>query len=406
MVAFLLAVPTYWTHVDGRGREEIFFDHPTPLNTSGTLRRTLDSFIPLVDSGVAVAVVAAGTAPELHPAMEARLQEIVTSPPLPYPVTWFFPSHLKLLRNFLRGQGKEAWVDLLSLDGYGAIRNLTLVMANLLEAEVLVSLDDDEVIEDQEFLSKISADLALLGQQHPVFGLAGPYVNADGRIFVPEPETPWGLVWPKLRYMNQTMAALVDSDKLLPRTPLALGGNMILPAGLCRRLPFDPDIPRGEDVDYVANAAMWGIPFFFDKNLRILHLPPEKPHPTWLKLRQDLRRFAYARRKLREQEPHPDLVRVSPLELAPYPGNFLTDELEDKAYHSHALLALEYLAAGDAEGARQTLENLCLFQQENTCPQNAFQAYLDLTTRWQELQTWLADPEIAAQARQVLWGQP
>ena len=151
---------------------------------------------------------------------------------------------------------------------------------------------------------------------------------------------------------------------------------------------------------------MWGIPFFFDKNLRILHLPPEKPHPTWLKLRQDLRRFAYARRKLREQESHPDLVRVSPLELAPYPGNFLTDELEDKAYHSHALLALEYLAGGDADGARETLQNLCLFQQENTCPHNAFQAYLDLTTRWQELQTWLADPEIAAQVRQVLWGQP
>jgi hypothetical protein len=159
-------------------------------------------------------------------------------------------------------------------------------------------------------------------------------------------------------------------------------------------------------VDYVANAAKWGIPFFFDKNLRILHLPPEKPHPTWLKLRQDLVRFAYARRKLREQEPHPELVRVSPLKLAPYPGNFLTDELEEKAYRSHTLLALEYLAAGDAEGARRTLENLHLLQQEKTCRENAFKSYLDLANRWQELQTWLADPEIAAQARQVLWGQP
>jgi len=336
--------------------------------------------------------------------MEDRLQEIVSSPPLPYPVFWFLPSHLARLQAFLRDHGREAWVDLLSLEGYGAIRNLTLVLANLLEAEVLVSLDDDEIIEDQEFLSKISADLALLGQQHPVFGLAGPYVNADGGVLVPEPQTPWGLVWPKLRYMNQTMAGLVDGEELLPRTPLALGGNMILPLDLCRRLPFDPDIPRGEDLDYVANAAMWGIPFFFDKNLRIVHLPPEKPHPTWLKLRQDLRRFAYARRKLREQEPHPDLVRVTPLELAPYPGNFLTDELEGMAYHSHALLALEYLTAGDAEGARQTLQNLCLFQQENTCAHNAFRTYLELAARWQELQSWLAEPEIGTQARRAVWG--
>jgi hypothetical protein len=406
MVAFLLAVPTYWTYPESHGLEEVFFDHPSPLQTPGTLRRSLDSFISLVDQGVSVAVVAASTAPELSSAMEAWLQEMVTSPPLPYPVTWFLPSHLALLQNFLRGQGKSAWLDLLSLGSYGAIRNLTLVLANLLEAEVLISLDDDEVIEDKEFLSKISADLALLGQQYAVFGLAGPYVNADGRMLVPEPQTPWGMVWPKLRYMNQTMAGLLDSEELLPRTPLALGGNMVLPANLYRRLPFDPAIPRGEDVDYVANAAMWGIPFFFDKNLRVLHLPPEKPHPTWLKLRQDLQRFAYARRKLREQEPHPDLVRVSPLELAPYPGNFLTDELEEMAYHSHALLALEYLAHGDAEGARQTLENLCLFQQENTSQENAFRAYLDLTAHWQELQTWLADPEIAAQVREALWSQP
>jgi hypothetical protein len=406
MPTFLLAVPTYWTHPEDRGGEEVFFDHPTPLNTPGTLRRTLDSFIPLVDSEVSVAVVAAATAPELNPAMEAWLQEIVDSPPLPYAVTWFWPSHLARLQDFLRDRGKEAWGDLLSVDSYGAIRNLTLMLANLLEADVLVSLDDDEVIEDQEFLSKISADLALLGPRQPIFGLAGPYVNADGRLLVPEPQTPWGLVWPKLRWMNQTLACLVDKEERLPRTSLALGGNMVLPADLCRRLPFDPDIPRGEDVDYVANAAMWGIPFFFDKNLRIIHLPPEKPHPTWLKLRQDLRRFAYARRKLREQEPHPDLVKVSPLELAPYPGNFLTDELEEKAYQSHALLALEYLAAGDDEGARQTLHNLCLFQQENSCARNAFRAYQDLTARWQELQTWLADPEIGARARQALWGQP
>lgn len=406
MVAFLLAVPTYWTHPEGRGGEELFFDHPTPLNTPGTLRRTLESLVPLVEpGGVAVGVVAAPTAAELSPAMEAWLEELLASPPLPYPVVLFGPSHLALLKDFLRRQGKEAWVDLLSLTGYGAIRNITLVLANLLEAKVLVSLDDDEVVEDTEFLAKISADLAYLGQHYSVFGLAGLYENANGRVFVPEPDTPWGLFWPKLRWMNQTFAKLLSSKEVLPRTPLALGGNMVLPAKLFRRLPFDPCIPRGEDVDYVANAAKWGIPFFFDKNLRILHLPPEKPHPTWLKLRQDLVRFAYARRKLREQEPHPELVRVSPLELAPYPGNFLTDELEEKAYRSHTLLALEYLAAGDAEGARRTLDNLHLLQQENTCRENAFRSYLDLAARWQKMQTWLADPEIAAQARQALWGQ-
>ena len=63
MVAFLLAVPTYWTYPEDRGGEEIFFDHPTPLNTPGTLRRTLESLVPLVEPGVvAVSVVAAPAA--------------------------------------------------------------------------------------------------------------------------------------------------------------------------------------------------------------------------------------------------------------------------------------------------------------------------------------------------------
>jgi hypothetical protein len=53
------------------------------------------------------------------------------------------------------------------------------------------------------------------------------------------------------------------------------------------------------------NARMFGIPFFLDNTLGITHLPPDKPHPAWLRLRQDLVRFCYTRLKLRQQEPGP-----------------------------------------------------------------------------------------------------
>jgi hypothetical protein len=404
MASFVLAIPTYWTHPDGTGGEDLIFDHPTPLNTSGTLRRTLDSLIPLVKPGVVVAVAAAAAAPELDPLVEARVREIITSPPLPYPVVLFAASHLAVLQDLVHRRGREEWSSLVSLSGYGAIRNLTLVMANLLGAEALVSLDDDEVIEDADFLERIAADLKILERRCPVFGLAGLYVNPDGRISAPEPQAPWALFWPKLSCMNQTFAGLRKSDDPLPITPLALGGNMVLPVDLFRRLPFDPRIPRGEDVDYVVNARMWGVPFFLDQGLRVRHLPPGKLHPTWLRLRQDLVRFAYARRKLREQEPRPDLVQVSPLDLTPYPGNFLKDDLEEMAHRSHTVLALEYLAAGEASAAGQTLMNLRLLQEETGNSENAFQAYLDFTLRWQCLQTWLADSGVAAQVCRSLWG--
>ncbi len=405
MASFFLAIPTYWTHPEGRGREEVFFGHPTPLDTGGTLRRTLESLSPLVGPEVTVGVVAAATSPELAHLIEARVREILTSPPLPFPVVFFSASHLEALQDFVRRQGNEEWVSLLSLTGYGAIRNLTLVLANLYGADVLVSLDDDEVIEDQGFLVRIAEALAVLEKRHSIFGLSGPYVNADGHIFQPEPETPWTFFWPKVRWMNEAFDGLLEAEEPLPLTPLGLGGNLVLPAALFRRLPFDPFIPRGEDVDYVMNARMWGIPFYFDKDLQVLHLPPETSHPTWLFLRQDLVRFAYARRKLLEQEPRPGLVRVTVQELRPYPGNFLLDDLEERACQSHTLLALEYLAEGDPENARQTLENLRILQQEAQRPGNVFLTYLDLAARWQELQTWLAEPEMAAEARRVVWGE-
>ncbi len=403
-MTFLVAIPTYWTHPDGRGREDLFFDHPTPLNTSGTLRRTLESLIPLVKPDMQVGVVAAAADLELYPQVEARVREMVNSPPLPYPVVLLSGSHLEVLREEVRGRGKPEWQTLLSLDGYGAIRNLTLVMAALFGADVLVSLDDDEVVEDQGFFDRIAADLEVLGRRSPLFGLAGLYVNPDGRVTGPEPEDAWALFWPKIRWMNETFAALLAAEDPLPETTLALGGNLVLPAALYRRLPFDPRIPRGEDVDYVVNARMFGIPFYLDKDLRIRHLPPAKPHPAWLRLRQDLVRFAYARRKLRQQEPHPGLVRVSPRELIPYPGRFLQDDLEEMAHRSHTVLALEYLAVGEADAARETLMNLSLLRKEAENPENAFAAFLEFTELWQGLHAWLADPEEAARVRRCLWG--
>ena len=51
MRGYFVAIPTYWTYPGGEGPEEIVFDHPTPLDTPGTLRRTLESLTPLAAAG-------------------------------------------------------------------------------------------------------------------------------------------------------------------------------------------------------------------------------------------------------------------------------------------------------------------------------------------------------------------
>jgi hypothetical protein len=404
MRGYFAAIPTYWTYPGGEGPEEIVFDHPTPLDSPGTLRRTLESLTPLAARGVGVGVVVAATAPALEEAVARRVREVAESPPLPYPVRWFTASHLSILRDFCLTRGRPEWLPLLSLTGYAQIRNITLILANICNAGALLSLDDDEVIADPDFLARVEADLELLGQEHPVFGLAGIYRNQDGGVLLPEPGAPWAVAWPKMQWLNAALQELALAGPGLKPTHLGFGGNLALPASLFRLLPFDPAITRGEDTDYLLNARMFGIPFFLDNTLSIIHLPPDKPHPTWLRLRQDLVRFGYTRMKLRQQEPGPGRVRVTAEDFRPYPGNFLADDLPERAFRSHILLALDYLARGDAEAARQTLENLALMDRLEQAGAGVYRQYLETVSHWQALQEWLAAPEVAAAARLALWG--
>jgi len=405
MTGFWVAIPTYWTYPGGEGPEELVFDHPTPLDSPGTLRRTLESLIPLVTPGVEVGVVAAATAVSLEEAVERRVREVIASPPLPFPVKLFGASHLKILQDFCRSRGRTEWLPLLSLAGYSQIRNLTLILANLSGAGAMLSLDDDEVIADPDFLAKIEEDLEVLSREHSVFGLAGVYRQGDGSLLLPEPGDPWAEAWPKIRWLNEALQKLVSDDPRLKPTVLGFGGNLVVPQALGRRLPFDPAITRGEDTDYLLNARLLQIPFYLDNTLSIVHLPPEKPHPVWLKLRQDLMRFCYTRLKLRQQEPGPGQPRVTPEDLKPYPGNFLEDDLALRAFLSHNLLVREYLAQGETEAAHQTMENLAMMDRLEHAEVRVYHDYLETVGLWQALQDWLARPEVAAQARQALWGQ-
>ena len=118
MRGYWAAIPTYWTYPGGEGPEEIVFDHPTPLDTPGTLRRTLASVTPLAAQGVQVGVVAAATAAALEAAVARRVREVIESPPLPYPVKLFAAPHLRILQDFCRTRGRAEWLPLLSLAGY------------------------------------------------------------------------------------------------------------------------------------------------------------------------------------------------------------------------------------------------------------------------------------------------
>jgi hypothetical protein len=128
--------------------------------------------------------------------------------------------------------------------------------------------------------------------------------------------------------MNAALKALL-AGREVKRTPLAFGGNMVLSRALAREVPFDPHIPRGEDIDYVLSVWLLGFGFYFDPELSVTHLPPSEPRPSPCEaLRRDVARFIYQREKLARAAARGLSL---PVELGPYPGRFLGEDLETEA---------------------------------------------------------------------------
>jgi len=319
-------VPTYWTFPrGGTGEERVSYDHPTPLDETGTLPRLLESLERLRGPEFGVFVLAATAAPELGAAAEVKVEELISPFRKSFPIACFGEGDLAFLRERLGELGFAR--ELFSLQGYGNVRNLQLAIAQGLGAEAMVSLDDDELVADPDFLARA---LEFLGEGG-VLGKGGFYLDVKGRK-LPPAERPFGedggnLFARKLAVMREALRELEGRSGRLVETSFVYGGNMAIHHELFREVPFDPHIPRGEDIDYVLNARLKGFRFFFDKELAVVHLPP----PTRDHLKEDVIRFIYERLKLEAAPKAAGLEPIPVEELDPYPGAFLREGLEEEA---------------------------------------------------------------------------
>lgn len=373
----LITIPTYWAHPDGHRPGDGVYDHPTPLNTPGTLGRTLESLARLREVGDAtVAVVAAATAPELAVEVARQVRGVIDAASPAFSTELWSHRELEALRRRVTDAGRQDLASMLSLDGYSNIRNLCLALGRLDDADAVVHIDDDEVFDDPLFLRRVRH-----GLRSGAAGLAGFYVNGDGDYLLPEPRRPWERALGKVSAMNEGFRQIIGGPAGLRATPFAFGGNMITPRRLYRAVPFDPRVPRGEDVDYVLNAMLDGHHFLLDNRLAITHLPVPHSHPAWQQLRQDVPRFAYERDKLAAAD-------LPPSALDPYPGPFLGEELVPRVERACALLAEEYRERGDEEAAART-DALAREAAQLSHP-DALERYRAFQRRWLQLMVLLA----------------
>lgn len=382
-----ITIPSYWTRASGKGlnKDDAIYDHPTPLDCEGTLKRTLDSINVLKNKNFNLVVIAVSTAQDIEQQVEEKVTNIIKSTSLDVEVILFSNSQLRQIHNLFIAEEKKEFVGLLNLRGYSNIRNLCLFIPCILDSDVALLIDDDEVFDDPDFISKATEYIGKNLDNKPIYAITGYVINANGDYRVSKQFHSWMKFWDKNERMNEAFDKMIGREPRMKETPFALGGNMVIHRNLFSVVPFDPNIPRGEDTDFLMNARMFGFSFFLDNKLSILHLPPPKSHPIWMRLREDIYRFVYERAKIENQKDRTGMTCVHPGDFDPYPGCFLKKDFEEKVEKACRLLSREYLSKGDRKGCEEILRNIDIAKHDAVPKYDPFDALCVFQKHWYEL---------------------
>ncbi len=351
-----VVIPTYWTSTSTEIQHQTpnaIYDHPTPLESQSTLPRLLRSLksTDIPKNSTTIAVIVAVTHQALEEKAKEKTKKILSSYKDYFDIKQFSVSTLRKMTS-----KDQKLAQLLRLYGYSNVRNIGSIIAQILESDVLVFLDDDVVVNDSRYFHKAQEYVGSEVGGKLLGGVAGYYVNEDGNYYLNvDLMAWWKSCWPKERKMNEAFK-IIESKQRLSETTFAFGGNMILHWKMFERVPFDPYITRGEDMDLLVNARMFGFKFMLDTELRVLHSPGEMKN-RWSEMRQDLYRFLYMREKLLRQEGMKNVEKVLIKSLKPYPGYFLTPEIPFKFAISNCLNSFHSLSKRKLKSFREFTQN-------------------------------------------------
>ena len=314
-------VPTF---VSSRRRKDggsvtTTYDHMTPVSQSGELPRLLASLQKVRGIGQIVVLVVSEPSIEIQAA--EKIQSVVSNYPSLSTVVIGAPE-LALIQQRMEQLGLGKLSKEIGLSGYGAVRNLGLVVADVLGFDAAVFLDDDEVVDDADFLQKAMYGLGKLTKKGiPILAKTGFYFNSEGSYLSKSQDKWYNHFWQQGKAFNKWIEKAMRGPRL-SRSNHVCGGCLALHKEAFKRLSFDPWIARGEDLDYMLDLRMYGSDIWFDNKWSLRHLPPET-ESEGTRFRQDIFRWLYEFRKMEYSRTQIDLMQVKPSSLEPYPGPFL-----------------------------------------------------------------------------------
>ena len=262
------------------------------------------------------------------------------------------------LHDSLIKEGFNGIVEHINFKGFSNFRNIMLIVARCLRQKIIFMVDDDGVVEDKSLARRVVEFIGENIKGNVLYGKTGYYINEDDTPYLVQQSPKKRKLWLKETYINEALDQNLSTKNRFHKTFLAFGGVMVLHKKLFSKVPFDPNIKRGEDVDYVINAKQFGFQFLFDKKLKIKHLPPKKHVKYWDKLRQDIFRFVYEREKLKY------FNRIDLNSLEPYPAVFLKDDLEYRAVFTSINYAKRALKRKDYVFYKESFSNVELLYKD------------------------------------------
>lgn len=380
-----VVIPTYWSRAttDPWQEGDAVYDHPTPIDQEGTLGRTLESMKILNQRDFKLVIPICPTTEEVEDAAEKRVREIIQKAGIDIETYIFTQKNLRVIKDVLREHGlRDKTVGMLSLKGYSNVRNICLYVAHILSSDITILIDDDELFEKPEWIKMAREFIGKRMYGKSVYGVAGYYLNKYDEFYDDVDIVPWMTYWNRFGSKTKAFDKIIGCEPRLKITPFAFGGAMVIHKNMFQLVPFDPHVTRGEDIDYLLNAKMFGFDFFLDNKLNVKHLPPKKNHPIWKRFREDIYRFLYEQTKINSQYEVNNMNRVVPEDFDPYPGDFLKADLEDKIYKTNVLLGLEYLSNGDVKACRESIKNIYLSKYEAIPKDDPFTNYRKTQKQW------------------------
>ena len=240
----VVVIPTFIYPRRHRGGADVVstYDHPTAPNQEGELGRCLESLAKVEGLGLVVILVSADVSLEVQAA--EKVQAIANRHP---DVTTLVigAAELALIEQRMAQQNIERLSKEIGLQGYGAIRNLGLLVANVLGFDAVVFLDDDEVVDDPKFLEKAMYGLGKLTRQGvPIVAKTGYYLNDQGSYLSKWEDKWYNRFWQQGRAFNEWITKAMRGPRL-SRSNHVCGGCLAVHKEAFRRLAFDPWITRG-----------------------------------------------------------------------------------------------------------------------------------------------------------------